>query len=160
MLTFGLSQTLSSLCFVAISVSLLLILSLPAVAEVNSPPMTVLDMGEMSQIAGGGSVCKIVKTVQGRGIGRCRPDKSTCLGNAQCGDSNYTIIFSTEYCQNAQTGGHGCWCEPYGRAWRTYNCKYCDIPTDLNRTGQCVRLLIDYGGQRIRCKVGLECGDI
>ena len=52
MFNFGLSQKLSCMLFLSIFVSVLLGLSLPAEAVVNSPTMTVLDMEEMSQIAG------------------------------------------------------------------------------------------------------------
>ena len=60
MFNFGLSQKLSSLLFLSIGVSILLGLSLSAEAAVNSPTLTILDMEEMSQIAGGGSVCKLI----------------------------------------------------------------------------------------------------
>ena len=53
MFKFGFSQKLASLCFMAVSVTVLLSLNLPAAAAVNSPTLTVLDMEEMSQIAGG-----------------------------------------------------------------------------------------------------------
>lgn len=56
MFKFSLSQKLSSFCFVAICVGILLSLPLRAEAAVNSPTLTVLDMEEMSQIAGGGSL--------------------------------------------------------------------------------------------------------
>ena len=156
MFNFGLSQNLSRLCFVAISVSLLLVLSLPAVAEVNSPTLTILDMEEMSQIAGGGSLCKIISTIPSSTAGTCRPDGTRCWGDVQCGDSQYTVILSTEYCQDAQVGHHGCWCRTEGNAWLTYNCKRC-TRTDWPFAGQCERRFKGGGGQRLRCDVGNDC---
>ena len=158
MFNFGLSQNLSSLCFVAISVSLLLSLSLPAMAAVNSPTLTVLDMEEMSQIAGGGSVCKLISTIPSSRAGQCRPDGSVCFGDLQCGDPQYTEILSTEYCQNAQAGYDGCWCWTDGFAWKTYNCRdeRCQ-KADWQPAGLCKRKYKGGGGQRLRCDVGNDC---
>ena len=156
MFNFGLSQTLSSLCFVAISVSILLGLSLSAEAAVNSPTLTVLDMEEMSQIAGGTSVCKIISTVPSSEAGECKDIGSECWGDVQCGDSHYTEILSTEYCQNAQAGYHGCWCRTDGNAWKIYNCKQC-YRSDWPFIGQCDRSFKGGGGKRIKCDVGNDC---
>ena len=161
MFNFGLSQTLSSLCFVAISVSILLSLSLPAEAEVNSPTLTVLDMEEMSQIAGGGSVCKDISTIPTSRAGRCRADGSPCLGDVQCGDSHYTEFFSTEYCQNTQAGHDGCWCWTAGNGWKTYNCRDQRCLKDRAQfAGLCKRAFMGGGGKRIKCDVGNDCTGI
>ena len=67
MFNFGLSQKLSSLLFLSIGVSILLGLSLSAEAAVNSPTLTILDMEEMSQIAGGGRCVNLFRLYLVRG---------------------------------------------------------------------------------------------
>ena len=156
MLKFGLNQKLWCLFFLSIGVSILLVLSLPAEAAVNAPTLTVLDMEEMSQIAGGGSLCKLISTIPASTAGKCRADGSDCFGDVQCGDSQYTVIRSTEYCQNAQVGHHGCWCRTDGNAWLTYNCKRC-TRSDWPFVGQCERRFMGGGGKRIKCARGNDC---
>ena len=68
---------LSRLLFLSIGVSLLLVLSLPAVAAVNSPTLTVLDMEEMSQIAGGSVNCYEIGSTSGGKSGSCKPTGSS-----------------------------------------------------------------------------------
>ncbi len=157
MFNFGLSQTLSSLCFVAISVSILLSLSLPAVAEVNSPTLTVLDMEEMSQIAGG-SMCKIIKVLSNSPQGRCAAKGDLCGHYTNCGTNPYIEFNDQHYCQNSNVGFDECSCTTTGAGWLVYNCQNCR-KGEKGFAGGCAGkgLPISGGGRRIRCTVDNSC---
>lgn len=126
MFKFGLSQKLSSLLFLSIGVSILLGLSLPAEGAVNSPTLTVLDMGEMSQIAGG--TCKEVQDTGGGDVGRCESHGTLCGHGLQCGTNPYTIIYHSQYCKSVTSGGYyACYCAKVIPAWESWNCQKCTL---------------------------------
>ena len=154
MCKFSFSPKLASLCVIVISISVLLALNFPAEAKVNSPTMTVLDMEEMSQIAGGGTSCKTRSTISGSLHGDCRPNGSACGHNMNCGTNPYTVIHSQQYCESAPTGYDGCWCETQGNGWDMYNCQVC---VKVGQLGVCSRQYKGGGGGRIRCSVGNDC---
>ncbi len=153
MLKFGLSQKLSSRLFISISVSILLSLNLPAEATVNSPTLTILDMEEMSQIAGAG--CKQVLSTKGGNSGSCRPDFSPCGRHQDCGTNPYIKIFGQEYCQDASTGYDECWCQDEGHGWQMWNCQNC--ATWYGDVGGCLAQYRGSGGHLIRCTVSTLC---
>ncbi len=154
MFKFGFSQKLASLCFMAASAAVLLSLNLCAAAAVNSPTLTILDMEEMSQIAGGRTSCKMILTIPGGLHGSCRPNGSPCAHGMNCGTNPHTVIHSQEYCQTAQTGYDGCWCGIEGNGWAMYNCQVC---TKVGFGGVCSRHYMGGGGGLIRCSVGNDC---
>ena len=148
MCRFSFSQKLASLCVIAISISVLLVLNFPAEAEVNSPTVTILDMEEMSQIAGG--TCKKRLSTSSSTSGSCRPNHSPCGIGADCGTNPYTIMFSQQYCQNATKGYDECWCQTVGQGWQMYNCQQC-------LASYCIRAYAGSGGDRIECTVSTRC---
>ena len=116
MFNFGLSQKLWSLFFLSIGVSVLLALSLPA-AAVNSPTLTVLDMEEMSQIAGGSTHCFDIGRTSNSRVGNCRASNSFCLWLSACGTNPYVVTYGQEYCKlGVSPGHHNCTCYVQG-AW-------------------------------------------
>ena len=153
MFKFGFSQKLASLCFMAVSVAVLLGLNLPAAAAVNSPTLTILDMEEMSQIAGAG--CKQVLSTSGGGSGSCRPDFSPCSRGQDCGTNPYIIIYGQEYCQDASTGYDECWCQVQGHGWQMWNCQNCII--FYGNVGGCMHSYSGSGGHLIQCTVSTRC---
>ena len=151
MFKFGFTQKLASLCFVAISVAVLLSLNFPAEAEVNSPTPTVLDMEEMSQIAGGSGHCYKIGRTSGGTTGDCSSDGSICFWPSACGTNPYTYIFPQQYCSPGQSRGHhDCTCYDAGRGWKMYNCQICI-------GNRCKRSYSGSGGSRIECTVSGIC---
>ena len=122
MLKFGFNQRLASLCFMVISVSVLLVFSFPAKTEVASSRLTVLNMEEMSQIAGG-SWCYTVGTVRGTSMS-CQPVGTICATSGRCG--GYTRVrSSTQLCMYPRSLGYlNCSCVNAGTGpmWEDYNC--------------------------------------
>ena len=151
MFNFGLSQNLSRLYFVAISVSLLLVLSLPAVAEVNSPTLTVLDMEEMSQIAGGSVNCYEIGSTGGGKSGSCKPTGSICPWPSYCGTNPYVEIYGNQYCKIANTGHYDCRCSTHSPAYRMWFCEFCSLDWE------CTNQYGGQGGSRIRCNLSIRC---
>ena len=150
MFKFGLSQKLVSLCFVAISVGFLLVLSLPAETEVNSHTLSVLDIEELSQIAGGAYCYKIGHT-GGGSSGWCRPNGSLCASGSMCGSNPYTAIYSSDYCTTTpETGYHECSCRSTTPGWRMYNCRVCSL-------FNCSRSYLSSGGSRTVCTGSASC---
>ena len=149
MFNFVSSQKLLNLLVLSIAVSILLSLSLPAVAEVNSPTMTVLNMEEMSQIAGG--TCKVVKSTMGGDVGRCESSGTKCSGGLQCGTNPYTIIYCSDYCESVISGGYyECYCDDRRPAWQSYNCQKCWLFWCNSARGR-------KGGVRWDCQTGAYC---
>lgn len=150
MLKFGLSQKLLSLLFISISVSILLSLNLPAAAAVNSPTLTVLDMGEMSQIAGG-TYCYEIESPKPGKSGSCSPTNSICGSHISCGTNPYVIILPNQGCVTTRHQGHHyCHCSAEEPGWLIYNCQICKL-------FKCKPELLDRGGVRSRCNVYTAC---
>ena len=123
---------------------MLLVFSLPA----ESAVMTVLDMEEMSQIAGGSTRCKEIRSTGGGSVGNCRPNGSFCRHGLDCGTNPYTIIYGSEYCAAVPSGGYyDCWCSTVSPGWKMYNCQICIL---LN----CIALSRGTGGSRVDCTAG------
>ena len=151
MLKFGLSQKLSSLFFISIIVSILLSLNLPAAEAVNSPTMTILDLEEMSQIAGGSTDCYDRGRTGGGNSGSCRAGGSFCLLPSQCGTNPYMYIFGQQYCKRANRGHYDCSCSTVSPAWKMWDCHIC------TNDFECTRAFLGQGGSRIECTLSTLC---
>ena len=150
MFNFGLSQKLWSLFFLSIGVSVLLALSLPA-AAVNSPTLTVLDMEEMSQIAGGSTHCFDIGRTSNSRVGNCRASNSFCLWLSACGTNPYVVTYGQEYCKlGVSPGHHNCTCYVQGHGWQMWNCQVC-------LGNRCKRDYLGSGGERIECMLSSRC---
>ena len=151
MCKFSFSPKLASLCVIAISIGVLLVLNFPAEAEVNSPTLTRLDMEEMSQIAGGQSQCqsRFYWPAQSPS-GSCRPNGSSCQSGSQCGSSRYTVYRADEYCDYTPTGYYYCSCGSASPGWDQYDCQRCV-------GGVCSRRYRGNGGYRIACQLSRSC---
>ena len=148
MFRFGFSHKLSSLLLISVTLGVLLCLNLSAEAEENSPTLTVLNVEEMSQIAGG--TCKKIGHTGGSSSGSCRPNGSLCASGSHCGSNPYTTIYSSQYCSDASTGYRECWCNTTTPGWRMYNCQICIYLT-------CLRSYIGSGGSHIVCTGSVSC---
>ena len=150
MFNFGLSQKLLSLLFFAIFVSVLLGFSLPAEGRVNSPTLTVLDMGEMSQIAGG-TYCYEIDSPGVSYSGTCRHG-IYCLSHVDCGTNPSTIILPNEACViTSDEGYHHCHCRASSPGWLVYNCQRC-------KSFKCAGKFLYKGGKRSLCSKYTACG--
>lgn len=151
MFNFGLSQKLFNLLVLSIGVSLLLSLSLPAAAVVSSPTLTVLDMGEMSQIAGGSVNCYKIGSVKGGKSGSCKPTGHICPWPSYCGTDPYVEIYGNQYCEIAGTGYYDCSCSTYTPGWKAWYCEFCTLDWE------CTKAFGGQGGSRIRCNLSIRC---
>ena len=150
MFNFGLIQNLSRLFFLSIGVSLLLILSVPTAAAVNSPTLTVLDMGEMSQIAGG-TYCYEIDSPGVSYSGTCRHGRY-CQSHVACGTNPSTIILPNEACViTINEGYHHCHCRASSPGWLVYNCQRC-------KSFKCAAEFLYKGGKRSLCNKYTACG--
>ncbi len=156
MFKFGFSQKLASLCFMAASAAVLLSLNLCAAAAVNSPTLTILDMEEMSQIAGGSTDCYDRGRTNGGTSGSCRATGSFCLWPSWCGTNPYMLIFRHQYCKranpaHANRGHYDCSCYTVSPAWRMWDCHVCAADFE------CTRMFLGEGGNRIACTLSTRC---
>ena len=151
MFNFGLSQTLSRLLFLSIGVSLLLVLSVPTAAAVNSPTLTVLDMEEMSQIAGGSVNCYEIGITKGGKSGSCKPTGSICPWPSYCGTNPYVEIYGNQYCKIASTGHYDCRCSTHSPGWKMWYCEFCTLDWE------CTNAFDGQGGSRLRCNLSIRC---
>jgi len=151
MFKFGLSQKLLRLFFLSIGISMLLGLSLPAESAVNAPTLTVLDMKEMSQIAGGSTKCYSISRVDGGPAGSCRAGGSFCRWPSWCGTNPYMYIYSNQYCVDAEYGYYNCSCNTVSPAWKMWDCHIC------TNDSECTREFRGQGGERLECSLSIRC---
>ncbi len=151
MFNFGLSQNLSRVLFLSIGVSLLLVLSVPTAAAVNSPTLTVLDMEEMSQIAGGSVNCYDIGSTKGGESGFCKSTGSICPWPSYCGTTPYVKIYGNQYCKIASTGHYDCRCSTHSPGWKMWYCEFCTLDYE------CTNAFAGQGGNRIRCNLSIRC---
>ena len=150
MCKFSSSQKLASLCVIAISIGVLLALNFLAEAEVNSPTLTILDVEEMSHIAGGQAYCYRIGSSGGGSSGSCRPSGSSCVSGSQCGSNPYTVRYASQYCYNTVSGYDSCSCTSTIPGWVMYNCQRCTWFS-------CSRSYIGSGGSRNTCWASGTC---